>query len=448
MGVSLRSHLEKLLKSGQLARIKKQVSAEFELGALLNKTKGTLPTFFDDVKGYQMPVVGGLCGDRDLIGGFLGADKKELIPAILAAMSNPLPSRLVPAGPCQEHVITNNIDLLKLLPIPKFHEKDAGHFITGGIILVRDPVLGRYFTSIRRMQFQSGNKLSVLIESPGLLEMYYQKEKQNQPLEFVILIGVHPVLTLTSQLNTQLYGLDKLGVAGALLGESVEMVKAKTVDLEVPAQTEIVLEGRMLPHKRMTEGPFGELAGYYGPASDQPYAEITAVTHRSNPIFQAIFPSSYEHKLPNAIMREVTLYLHVRHLVPSVKEVHVTMAGSGRFHAVISIAKRYEGEGKSAIMAALAANKDYKHVVVVNDDVDIWDPYDVEWAIATRVQADEDVVIIPPARGCSLEPSNNIRGVSAKMGIDATYPLAYANQFERVRIPGYDAINLEDYLEA
>jgi 2,5-furandicarboxylate decarboxylase 1 len=145
-------------------------------------------------------------------------------------------------------------------------------------------------------------------------------------------------------------------------------------------------------------------------------------------------------------MRELTLFLHVKHLVPSVKAVHVPVSSGGRFHAIIAIDKKFEGEGKSAIMAGLSANKDYKHVIVVNDDVDIFDPLDVDWAIATRVQADQDVVIIPPARGCPLEPSNNIRGVSAKMGIDATYPLSHKEYFERTKIPGYEKIRIEDYI--
>lgn len=446
MAVSLRSHLDKLIRNKELQQIKKQVSCDFELGALLCKTQGAKPMLFENIKDYSMPAIGGICGDRDQIGMFLGVDKKDLLPTILKAMSNPIPTTMCQNAPCQEKVITKGIDLQKLMPITKFHEKDSGYFITAGVVVVKDPDSGRVYTSIRRLQFQGGNKLSVLIESPGLMDMYKDKEKEGQPLEIAILLGVHPVITLTSQLNTQLYGLDKLEVAGALMGEPIEMVKCKTIDLEVPSQTEIVLEGKILPHKRLPEGPFGELAGYYGPESNQPYAEITAVTHRDSPLYQVIFPSSNEHKLPNAIMRELTLFLHVRHIVPSVTRVHVPVSTGGRFHAIIAIDKKFEGEGKTAIMAALAANKDYKHVVVVDDDVDIFNSEDVEWAIATRVQADLDVVIIPPSRGCGLEPSNNIRGVSGKLGIDATYPLSHKEFFERTKIPGFDKIRVEDYI--
>ncbi len=447
MTLSLRKHLENLQRKNDLLMVRRPVDAKFELGALVNKFKGTRPIFFEHVQGYSQPVVAGLCGDRRRVAETLGVRVDELIPRYIEAISSPLPSRLVSGGPVQETVITRGIDIPKLFPVPTFHEKDSAPFITAGVLIVKDPVGGRRYTSIRRMQVNGGNRLSILIESPGLFQMYRDFEAQNRPLEVAVMLGVHPIITLASQLSTQHFGLDKMDLAGALAGQPVELVRCQTVDLEVPAEAEIVLEGRMLPKVRYKEGPFGELAGYYGPASEQPVVEISAVTHRKDPIFQTIFPSSFEHKLPNALMREVVLFLHVRHIVPDVKAVHLTMAGSGRFHAIVSIKKKYEGEGKSAIMAALASNKDVKHVVVVDDDVDIFDPFEVEWAIASRVQADQDVVIIPGARGNGLDPSNNLRGYSAKMGIDATYPLSAAEVFKRPVIPGNDRMRLEDYLE-
>jgi UbiD family decarboxylase len=242
-----------------------------------------------------------------------------------------------------------------------------------------------------------------------------------------------------------LYHTDKFDIAGALIGKSLDVVKCKTVDLEVLAEAEVVFEGRMLPHTREIEGPFGELAGYYGKQAPQPVIEISAVTYRNNPIWQTIHPSSHEELLPMAIVREATLLSTVRQVVPGIKDCVVTLNGASRCHAVIQIQKRHEGDGKQACLAAFASDKDLKHVVVVNDDVNIWDPNDVEWAIATRVQADQDIFIVPGAKGSPLEASHNLRGVSAKMGIDATYPLHAAEEFKRKSIP-WGPIDLKEYL--
>jgi len=445
LSLSMRDYLAHLEQQGELFRVTKEVDPKFELGYLIKETKGTKAIYYEKVKGYNIPAVGGLTGNRGKFAECLGVPTQGLIPKILKAIANPIPHRSVGSGPVQEKVITSGIDLPRMFPIPTFHQKDSGAFITAGVLIVQDKNYHRYFTSIRRLQVNGGNNVSILIESSGLNEMYHTLEIQNEPLEVAIILGVHPIITLASQLNSQQFGLDKMDVAGALAGEPYEMVRCKTVNLEVPANAEIVLEGKMIPHKRRTEGPFGELAGYYGPATEQPFVELSAVTHRTNPIFQVNFPSSYEHILPNGIMREASLFLHIRHLVPSVKAVHLTTAGGCRFHAVVAIEKKEEGDGKSAILAALASNKDVKQVIVVNEDVNIFDPHDVEWAVATRFQADEDVVIVPGAKGSGLEPTHTLKGVTAKMGIDATYPLKDKDKFERTYIPGSENMRLENY---
>lgn len=445
MTVSLRGFIEELRSRKSLFGVSRPVDPRFELGAVLRKTKGTTPVVFKQVVGYSMPVVAGIVGTRELLALSMGIQRDQIMARIVQAITNPGATTSVATAPVHKNV-TRDFDLTKFLPVPTFHEKDSAPFVTAAVLMVKDPVDRRRFTSIRRMQLNGPNCLSVLVESPGLMAMYDECDRVGKPLEVALAIGVHPVITLSSQLPTQTFGLDKMGVACALAGEHIPMVRCVDVALEVPAEAEIVLEGRMLPEVRKPEGPFGELFGYYGPQSMQPVIEISTVTWRDNPIFQVIFPSSYEHKMPGALMRETVLWNHVRHVIPTVKNVNVTMGGGGRCHAVISIKKTAEGQGKQAILAALAANKDLKHVVVVDDDVDVFDAEDVEWAIASRAQADEDVVIVPNAQGTPLEPSHVVRGVSAKMGIDATYPLSRKEQFSRTRIPGYEDIRLDEYL--
>lgn len=441
---TLRALLDNWETRGILSRVKREVDPKYELGAVIRHFNGAKPLLFEKLKGYNTPMVAGLGGDRGLMADSMGINETEIIPKLVDSIVNPIPTRTLGTGPVHENVVMGEFDLEDLFPIPTYHAEDSGQYYVSGVMVVKDIEGKKRYTSIRRMQYLGRNRTNILITSPELYAQYKYFEERNEPMEIAVMFGVVPAVVLSSQISTHLYHTDKLDVAGALLGQPLDVVQCKTVDLEVLAEAEIVLEGKMLPHERETEGPFGELAGYYGTISPQPVVEITAVTYRNNPINQTIFPSSYEERLPMALVREATLLSTVRQVVPNVKAVHITMGGVARYHAAIQIEKISEGDGKQAALAAFASDKDLKHVVVVNDDVDIFDPNDIEWAIATRVQADEDIFIVPGAKGSPLESSHNIKGVTAKMGIDATYPLAHANHFKRTSVP--IKINIEDYL--
>ncbi len=209
-----------------------------------------------------------------------------------------------------------------------------------------------------------------------------------------------------------------------------------------------MLEGQILPHVREPEGPFGEFPKYYGPRSDKEVVQITAVTHRNHPMFYTIVPAGYEHLLLGGIPREASLFQTIRQTVPTVRAVHMSAGGTCRYHAVVSIKKRNEGEAKNAIFAAFANSFDIKHVVVVDEDVDIFNMEEVEWAIATRFQADRDLVVVHGAQGSKLDPSTD-EGTGAKMGLDCTIPLqSEPMRYLRVRIPGFEKIELEDYVNS
>lgn len=442
--VSMRALLEQWDSRGLLHRIKKEVDPLYELGAVLKTRKGKEPFLFEKIKGYGSAMASGLGGDRELLADSMGISASELIPKIIEAIVHPIPTTLKGTGPVQENLVTGEFDLADLFPIPTFHSGDSGAYYVSGILVVKDLTGEKRYTSIRRMQYLGGNRTNILITSPELMEQYFHFEKLNEPMEIAVMFGIVPAVVLSSQISTHLYHADKLDVAGALLGQSLDVVRCKTVDLDVLSEAEIVLEGRMLPHVREMEGPFGELAGYYGFRSPQPVVEFSAATYRNNAISQTIFPSSHEEKLPMALVREATLFSTVRQVVPSIKAVHIPMGGVARYHAVIQIEKKTEGDGKQAALAAFASDKDLKHVIVVNDDVDIFDPEDVEWAFATRVQAAEDIFIVPGAKGSPLESSHHLKGVTDKMGIDATYPLGKEDLFKRTSVPLQ--VDLEDYL--
>ncbi|OZU87807.1 3-octaprenyl-4-hydroxybenzoate carboxy-lyase [Virgibacillus indicus] len=428
-----------------LYRIKKEVNAEYELGAVVKSMKGEQPFLFENVKGYTVPMAAGLGGSRKLMAESIGAAESELIPKMIDSIINPIPTNMVPTAPVHENVVMGPFDLDDFFPIPTFHAEDCGPYYVSGILVVKDLEGKKRYTSIRRMKFIGGNRTNIVITSPELARQYAYLEQKGEPMEVAVMFGVVPAVVLASQFSTHLYHADKLNVAGALLGQALDVVQCKTVDIEVLAEAEIVLEGKILPNVRDSEGLFGELGGYYGGNMPQPIVEMSAITYRDNPISQTIFPSSSEEKLPMGLVREMTLFSTVRQVVENVKAVHITMAAAARFHAVIQIEKKSEGDAKQAAMAAFASDKDLKHVVVVDDDVDIFDSEDVEWAIATRCQADQDIFIVPGAMGSPLESSHNLRGVSAKMGIDATYPLSEKELFKRTSVP-IQNINLKDYL--
>jgi 2,5-furandicarboxylate decarboxylase 1 len=420
------------------------VNPEYELGAVLKYYKNEVPMLFEKIKGYRMPVAGALFGDRETYYDMMGMTKENRLFRMMEAVANPKPFRILEKGPVMEHVINGRINLQQLLPIPKFHEGDSSTYITSGIVALKDPDTGKTHISVRRLQINGGGEISVLAASPLAQRQYLQMEKLNKPLEIAVILGYDHCLLLASQISSEVYGIDKYEVDSALRGEPLELVRCKTVDLEVPAFAEIVLEGIMPPHKRKPEGPFGELMGYYGGVAQHPVAEIRCIMHRSQPVFQTAYPCREEH-LANGFIREMELWAAVRNMA-DVVDVNVTVSGGCRFHAVVAIRKNREGDAKSAVLAALGSNRDLKHVVIVDEDVDIYSHDEVEWAIATRFQASRDLVVVPGAAGSGLDPSNALSGTTDKMGLDATKPLDDAGgKFEKAVIPGFEKINIAGY---
>lgn len=440
----LRACLETLEKDYQMLTCDVPVNPKFELGGILEKLGNSRPVLFKNVKGHKMPVIGGMFGNREMFYAMTKTTREHRLLKYMDALSKPITPVVVENGPIYEQVIMRNIDLGKLLPLPTFHERDASSFITAGVLVVRDPEDGKIYTSIRRFQYGGENKLSVLVTSNHLSEQLKKAKMNKKDFECAIVLGYDPIFCLASQLSTSLYGVDKYSYDGALRGEPLELVKCKTVSLEVPAQAEIVLEGKISWQEEAVEGPFGELMGYYGKVEKHPVMRVSCVLMRKDPIFQISAPCKEEH-LSNGLIRDMELFAQVSRVV-DVKDVNVTIGGGCRFHAVVSISKKSPGDGKAAIISALSSSKDIKHVVIVDEDIDIFDASDVEGAIASRVQAVTDLVVIGGANGTGLDPSHLIQQTSDKVGIDATKPLGELGlKFEKAKIPGYDAIDLNKF---
>ncbi|WP_371372870.1 UbiD family decarboxylase [Sporomusa aerivorans] len=442
---SLRDWLAFLEQETYLKTVTKKVNLQHELAALGKKADGKYALKFTNT-GRDMPVVTGFAGNRALMAKAMGVEVEKAAEHFSWAQTNPLDCTLVgkDKAPVKE-CITFDVDLAKL-PIPVHHEKDSGAYITAALLIAKDPETGARNVAIHRLQVTGPNRLGVLILPRHLAHFYQKAEAQGKPLEIALAIGVDPILLLASQALAPL-GFDEFTIASRLYGKPLELVQCETVDLEVPAQAEIVLEGRLLPGVREMEGPFGEYPKYYGPASLKPVIELTAMTTRQAPIFHTIVPATMEHCLLGAIPREGGMLQLIRNTVPTTLGVHLTPGGTCRYHAVIKIDKKQEGEAKNAMFAAFSSSHEIKHAVVVDKDVDIFDMEDVEWAIATRSQAGRDVMIVAQAAGNILDPSTD-EGIGDKMGIDATVPLAAPqDRFERIRIPGEEVLKLEDYIK-
>jgi len=440
MSKDLRSYLQTLeLIPGEVMKVKEEVDPIHEITGLvveLERKKRYPVLYFEHVKGYDIPVVTNVLATRERMAIALNTTREKLSDTILEMEKNLLKPRHVSSGPVKDIILTEDDVNLYSLPILTHFEQDVGPYITAGNMVAKNPDTRIRDLSFKRLQLKGKDKLGTSFHSRRYM-WHFQKraEEQGNPLEIAIIIGVHPTTSLSSQWRGPM-SVDDYEVAGGLMNEPLEIVKCETVDLEVPANAEIVLEGEVLPNVREPEGPFGESSGYASDASTNHVVKIKAITHRENPIYQDITPGfQAEHKLIPVVMTEPHLREFLLQKVPTVKAVSYTESAPSRYHCYISMKKMFKGQPRQVIFAALAWDKRTKLVVVVDDDIDVYNEREVLWAIATRMQPDEDIFIIPKGQGNLLDPSSFIRGgISGKMGIDATKPLEGWTA-ERLTIP-------------
>ncbi len=443
---TLRDWLDHLAARDRLAVIRPKVGLRFELAAIAKRLDGRKATLFPRPDGHAIPVASGLVSDRTWIAEAMGREPHEVLACFQEAALDPLPWREVKSAPAQE-VVHRQVDLGALLPLPTHNEHDRGPYITAGLVIARNPRTGVQNVSIHRLQLSEPNRLGALLLPRHTRLFYEMAEEGGAPLHVAIVVGLDPLTLLASQAIVPV-DHDELEIAGALHGRPLPVVKCLTSELRVPAEAEIVIEGRVLPGVREPEGPFGEFPQYYGAPADRHVIEVDLVTHRKGAIFHTIVGGGLEHLMLGAIPREATLLAHLKRTFPNVRDVHLSRGGVCRYHLHVQMAKRQEGEAKNVILGAFGGHYDVKQVIVVDEDVDIHDPAEVEWAVATRFQADRDLVVVAETQGSSLDPSTR-NGVGAKMGLDATKPLAADEMtFTRIRVPGEDAVDLDEVVRS
>jgi len=433
----------------EVARVAKPISPRYEITALLTqleKSKRFPLLICENVEGVDAPVVINAQASRKLMTLALECQPAELAARFTERQNKPIAPVEVTEAPVHEVVkLGEDVDLTKV-PLLTHYDVNAAPYITAGIVVAADPDTGVRNTSYNRLMMARTRELRIFMAvGRHLWTLHNKVERRGEALPVAIVIGVHPLFSLGAQAFTPSTE-DEYTVIGGMMNEPLRVVKGKTVPILVPADAEMVIEGKILANVRREEGPFGEFTGHAVAKDDRQVIEVTAITHRTNYIFQDVHAGYTEHKLMGAVPREAALLRAVRQTVPTVKSVCMPVSGNCRFHAYISIAKRTPGQAKNAICAAFAADMLLKHVVIVDEDIDVYDEEQVLWAVSNRFQADHGLVVIPHAQGSELDPSAGPGGVNAKMGLDATKPLTGFAPELRVPEEVMKKIRLEDFL--
>ena len=412
----------------ELLRIRQPVDTRFDMTAIafeLERAGKSPVIIFENPAAYGMPVVTNVAGNRKLLAASLGVEPKNLPTAFRERCQKYIPCEVVTDASWHDVVIEGeDVDLTKL-PIPLQFTVDGGPYVTAGQISARDPITGVDTTGFHRLMLKGKNRLGLSLHSRRrMYEFQRRAEEQGKSLPAAITIGTHPLHYMGSMVYAYPPQVRKFEIIGGLFGEPYRVARCGVGDLEVPAGAEIVIEGEILADVREPEGPFGEFTGYASYRSTQHVFVAHRVRMRRDAMFQSVTSGmSKDHILVSCITREGEILNALRRNLPNVKAVHVPHTSCGAFAAYISMKKIADGEPQTAIMATLGTEFYTKHVIVVDDDVDIFDTNDVMWAVATRVRPDKDIFFIPGAKGAILDPTSDPETFTVtKMGIDATRP--------------------------
>ena len=413
----------------QLLRINEAVDLRLEMTSVVFELEraGKNPVvIFERPGGFNIPVVTTVAANRRLLAACLGVEQSQLPTAFRERCQKYIPCELVSEAPWNEVVIEDDeVDLYKL-PIPLQFSVDGAPHITAGQISARDPVTGVDTTGFHRLMLKGKNRLGVSLHSRRrMYEFHRRAEERGQALPAVITIGTHPLHYMGSMVYAYPPNVRKFEIIGGLFGEPYRLARSGIDDLEIPAGAEIVIEGEILAGLHEPEGPFGEFTGYASYRSTQNVFVAKRIRMRADAMYQSVTSGmSKDHILVSCVTREGEILNALRRNIPNVRNVHVPHTTCGAFVAFISIKKTADGEPQMAIMAALGTELYTKYVIVVDDDVDIFDLNDVMWAVATRVRAEKDIFFIPGAKAAILDPTSDPQNFTVtKMGIDATRPI-------------------------
>jgi anhydromevalonate phosphate decarboxylase len=427
--MTLRTHLKKLQSQNRLKTVTAPISKTYQMAGVLKKIEPQA-ALFESVKESDFRVAGNLFCSKASFAEYFDISVDEIIPTLANAIANPTQYEVVDKAPCQE--VVDLAPDLDRLPILRHCERDGGNYISSGVFIAKHPDHGQNADFHRSMQF-SPTEMAVRVVRSRHFDAFLQDRKK---LDVAICIG-NPPNVLAAAATSVSIGVDEMMIANTL--EPLTMVPAKTVDLLVPAESEFVIEGTVYLDRRHAEGPFVDLTETYDTIRQEPTLVVKAITHRHDAIWHALLPGALEHKLLMGMPREPTIFKKVNEVVRCL-DVNVNPGGCSWLHAIVQIDKQHEDDGRKAIEAAFAGHGSCKHVYVVDKDINIYDPLEVEWAMATRFQGDVDLVIKERAPGSSLDPSAEPDTKNTtRLGFDLTMPLeTKGKSFVRADFPQVD----------
>jgi UbiD family decarboxylase len=422
-------------KEKDVLHVTDELCTRFEIPQVMKSFDNDGPIlFFERVKGFETKVVANVCGSRKRIYKALNTDQNELYGKLTEAWRSHKKPKIIKDGLLKKSQ-EKGVNLARI-PVLTHFERDAGPYITSAVVHARSVDGETENVSVHRIQVLDGKHVAIRLVPRHLFKLWRTARENGKDLDVAICVGVHPAVLLAASSPVP-FGVSEFDVANALTGNCLRLVECVHVDACAPADAELVLEGRISATKEVVEGPFVDLTGSYDVQRKQPVVDVVGVMEQEDYIFTGLLPSGAEHRLLMGLPHEVLIWEAVSKVVPKTYAVNLSSGGSGWLHAVISIEKQLDGDGKNALLAAFAAHPSLKHAVVVDSDINVFDASDVEWAIATRFQASEDLILVKNARGSTLDSSaDQETGLTTKAGLDATRPFSKPREkFDRARIP-------------
>jgi 2,5-furandicarboxylate decarboxylase 1 len=445
-GFDLQACIRWLEQTGNLTRVTSPVGLEHELAGVAHRLEGGKPVLFEQVRNSRFPIFTGLYWNRSMLAGIFGCPVERLSfllsEAVAAWRQNPVAPVVV--NQAAAHEVTMDTPDLRCLPAPTHALDDGGAYLDCSAVIAKDPDTGVRNLSIHRMMIAGPQRITMLMDMGRHLRDYYERaERQGKPLEITISNGVDPSVYMAAVVPSSAAPIetDELGIASQLLGRPVELVRSRTVEAEGIANAQFIIEAEILPHVREQEGPFGEVAGYYAQQDNRWVVNVKSISHRKSPVFHTLIPGK---EVFNSVglMGEANIFNLVSRQVPGIKAVYLPHGGCGFYHAVVQIKKVFEGSQRNALMATMAAFPALKQVTIVDDDVDIYNPEDVEWAMCTRFDPANDILLVTKALGHELNPVTK-DGLTTKIGFDATAPFPMPSQYRRVKFQPVEAEKCE-----
>jgi len=411
---------------GEVIHVSEPVSLDEDVMALVleyERRRRYPILFFEKVAGSDIPIVCNVVASRGALAWALGVEPGGLAAEYARRIKEHIKPIVAPSPPFHQRVVSGPALDLSALPIPRYFPGEAGRYLTAGMLVARDPDTGVETEGYHRFQVKGPDRMGVSLHSRRRMFEYQRRaEARGEALPCAVALGLHPLVSMGS-LAYPPADVGKFEVVGGLFGEPLEIAPCARIDLTVPAAAEIVIEGEILAGVREPEGPFGEFTGYFSRRSTEHVFQAKAISMRAKPWFQSIGSGrAGDHITTLGLVREAEIWNALRRVIPNVTGVHVPLSGTSSFSAYVSIEQGRPGEAKHVIPIVLGVDHYLKLVIVVDDDIDVFDESDVMWAVATRMQADRDLVTITGSLGAMLDPSADERGVTAKLGIDATRP--------------------------